>query len=578
MCTSFRNLPLADDLMGVSGLTPSEALHVLYLGIFAGITVAVHDILGSKTKNAKYKDRLDMLHQRVTIDIRRNSLRPPVSQNRFGWLDGTRLGGDERMGGLNIFNVCLHTDQGKELFTPFFTRRGISLKSVIHAIELILSYDAWMKSSKIDRQDLLDSTAVVREITIILAECLPRKRLSAGDRIEDSDEEYGPVTGKKRRTNAGKPKKDNIVREGSNGWSTVKFHEMRKFPPNMSRFGSARNFDGGQGEFNLKEMVKKPGDNTSRVQSTFTKQVGDRYNEAVLLEEVHEMLDRSKVLPAALKDVEDGHKVLLGEYTCEMTWEGEHPVHCNTLWTDRNKRVDKCNYQLHRLLTQGVAEHCKSHGVKGGVTILGYTELRIPGTMDDSDESVIYRCCPNYRGLPWYDWAKVRLELGQCESFRVGRILGFIRFLSKGVPTPYLMEQCGYDEETVIQARHADHSYYTIVDVSTTEFVDAEANRTMVSHFKIHNSDQGIRLLPINRIIGPTTVVKNYKADTSCQYLMCLDRKEWKNIFAQRIQHHRSKSSLSDVDSHSLGSMLDDESIEGTSIDERDGEDDEDST
>ena len=47
----------------------------------------------------------------------------------------------------------------------------------------------------------------------------------------------------------------------------------------------------------LKEMVKKPGDNTRRVQSTFTKQVGDRYNEAVLLNVAHKMLDTSKAHP-----------------------------------------------------------------------------------------------------------------------------------------------------------------------------------------------------------------------------------------------------------------------------------------
>lgn len=565
VCSAFRNLPLADDLMGVSGQTPSEALHVLYLGIFSGITVAVHDILGSKTKNAKYKDRLDMLHQRVTIDIKRNSLRPPATQNRFGWLDGTRLRGDERMGGLNIFNICLHTDQGKELFTPFLTRRGISLKSVIHVIELLLSYDAWMKSPTIDRQDLIDSMAVVREITISLTECLPRKRVSAGDQVQDSDEEYGPLRPKKRCNRSRKPKKHNIVIEGSNGWSTVKFHEMRKFPPNMSRFGSARNFDGGQGEFNLKETVKKHGNNTSRVQSTFTKQVGDRYNEAVLINEVHEMLDRSKALPTASKEIEDEHKMLFGEYTCEMTWEGENLVHCNTLWRDLNKRVDKSNYQLHRLLTHGVVEHCKNHGVTGGVSILGYTELRIPATTDDRDKSVIYRCCPNYRGLPWYDWAKLRLPEGQSDSFHIGRIYGFIRFLSGGVPTPYLMETCGHEREAVIEEGMSDHSYYTIVDVSTTDFVESEAKRTMVSHFEINPSDEGIRLLPINRIIAPVTVVTNYKADSSYQYLLCLDRKEWKNIFAQRIQHHRLKSSPSDVDSQSPSSTFDDDSIEGTS-------------
>lgn len=97
---AINRIRLAEDPLcrqGVAGLTPPERLHIFDQGMYGESTRVVHNMIGRNKKNMAMKDFIDMLHQRVTLTIARNSDRNlPRASTRFGFLDTTRVSGKER--------------------------------------------------------------------------------------------------------------------------------------------------------------------------------------------------------------------------------------------------------------------------------------------------------------------------------------------------------------------------------------------------------------------------------------------------------------------------------------------------
>lgn len=73
------------------------------MGIFQMTISVLHDLIGRDRKNARHKDLLDQLHQRMSINM-------------------TRVTGLERKANLFVFLFLLHTNQGKGIMEPFLVR------------------------------------------------------------------------------------------------------------------------------------------------------------------------------------------------------------------------------------------------------------------------------------------------------------------------------------------------------------------------------------------------------------------------------------------------------------------------
>ena len=173
--SAFAKLALADKNIGIMALMPKEGLHVFGVGEYAKVVKIIHDLIGKKSKNAKYKDHIDQLHQRVTLDLRRNSERGfPRSSNRFGFMDMSRVTGSERVGNLYIFLVSLHTFQGKGIMKPFLDRAGISISKFAYTITLLLAYDQWTQSRNISRWEVKHAMPVVEELMRCILIYLPK--------------------------------------------------------------------------------------------------------------------------------------------------------------------------------------------------------------------------------------------------------------------------------------------------------------------------------------------------------------------------------------------------------------------
>ena len=118
VASALNELPLADFVRAVAGMTPPENLHAFYLGLYIQLARIVHDLMGKANKNAKWKDLIDQLHQRISLDLRRQSDRDfHRCSIRFGWLDLTRVTGTERAANLYVFLILLHTKQGEDIMS-----------------------------------------------------------------------------------------------------------------------------------------------------------------------------------------------------------------------------------------------------------------------------------------------------------------------------------------------------------------------------------------------------------------------------------------------------------------------------
>ena len=174
--SAINELPIADQIRLVAGMTPPDNLHVFHLGIYVLIIKIVHDLIGKANKNAKWKDLIDQLHQNIALDIQRQSYRGfHRCSTKFGFMDLTRVTGVERAGNLFVFNVALHTKQGEDIMRPFLERANISLRKMKYALNLLLSYEEWYMSVGIPRLDVITAEPAVNELANKVKESFPRK-------------------------------------------------------------------------------------------------------------------------------------------------------------------------------------------------------------------------------------------------------------------------------------------------------------------------------------------------------------------------------------------------------------------
>ena len=343
VASAINDLPLADFFRGAAGMTPPEILHVFYLGVYVMITQIVHDLIGKKDKNAKWKDLIDQCHQLISIEMMRQSDRGfHRCSIRFGFMDQTRVTGVERAANVMVFAILLYTKQGQELMHPFLHRAGISIQLMRKALKLLLSYEQWYMALSNDRLDVITAQPAVNELMKMLQKAFPREATKKSVSVEV----YNSPVRKKRNSGNVKKKisqprvKKVTVIEGSNGYNNVKSHMAMTLPHWMQEFGSGTNQSGQPGEEHHKHMFKVHALRTNRQPGSFTVQVCQGYSDMVLQRSVYNWVklkcpDRSDVR------VPSNEFKMLGMYTIDISGlqQTSTTASVTTLWHARPKRI-----------------------------------------------------------------------------------------------------------------------------------------------------------------------------------------------------------------------------------------------
>lgn len=536
--SAFHGLPLSDNDLGLPGHMPRESLHVMLVGIYPMISQIIHDLIGKKGANGKDKDRVDQLHQRVAMELHRNSERDfPRFSIRFGWMDLTRLTGKEREGGLHIFFVLMHTIQGQAIMKPYLDKARIPMTKFVSTIGLLLAFNRWVLSMNIDRKLVVDAKAAVEDLANRILRYIPREM------THTAVNETSGGTGDGKRSNAPSS-------AGSNGWHTTKFHAIQTFLSSMQRFGSGSVFDGGHGEHNHIDKVKKTGHNTSKRSKHFAKEVAIRADENKIIRIAHDHVTSSgsthgvKVAEGTQRDA-----ILRGRYTMEILFNTDKRrtnYQSKVLWHDPAKRILKDEYKVDRLLVRTIAYYAHKDKFPGTTLVVrGYTELVIP-TPSNKESSVVFRASPSYNGWPWYDWCIVRFPLdlagGTAASENnlqhcFGRIRGFFQYCTPGYPTYHLTNVAKFSNDNIAAEKMCDNKTYAVIDCNKSMVDIRKLYRTMVTPFNIDvDVGKSLYILPVECIVAPLAVVTNWKSKDSTQFLAVLHTSCWKNVFEEHIR------------------------------------------
>ena len=595
--SAFHDMALADKNGGIMSLMPREWLHVFPQGLFMGSTKVIHNLIGTKDKNARFKDHFNMLHQRIATALHRNSDRDlPRTASRGAYFDMSCCYGTEKEGNLYCANVCFHTFQGKGIMKPFLDRVDIPMSKFCYTIQLLLSYSAWIHEHKISRWEVMHALPVVEELMECMLNYLPnkvvrKKRAKANTKASEVLPTKAKATGKPStkantkatevlptKTNAtGKPstkkrqrstsnsgdgepvpiltseEKDELDPdlEGSNGWHTPKFHSMSQFIDSMQKFGTATNFDSSHGEGHHKEFVKKPGKNTNRRVDGFTGQVGLRYDESQLIKRAHfkvaHRCPRRKFVHTYGSTQRD-HIELRGKYALEIekvVARGRSNIQYNFkhVWSDYKKTLNKDQFMLDILLKQALGNCASADDFNTDISVIGYTEVTFP--VDDTELSgVTFRASPNYRGFQWYDWALVKFPASGASRdqsdddlcHRPARVIGFVQYFTPGYPTYNLCKRDNYTPRHVRDHALTDHDTYVVLDCANEGISKRDLDGNFITPFELEPNDSGLRILPLNVIVEPMVVVTNFRAETKVHYLACLPKRKWGNLFRRRIK------------------------------------------
>jgi len=459
--SSFYYLPLANPTMGLPYLMPKDMLHVFLVGIYQKVVRAIHNIIGVNKRNAKYKDFLDMLHQRISFQIQKSSQRDiPKAANRFGVMDGTRRSGKERMGDLFVLLACFHTQQGIHLMKPFLQRINVNHNNFVGTIELLLSYEAWVSKTPPSRSDLVESMPVICDLVNAIVKYLPTQETTR----KELSEAVSNCTKKAAESSPARKKSKTSVEQSNtavgNGHITVKMHSLLWFPLYIQRFGIGLGFDTSAGEQHHKESVKYPGNNTSRQQSKFTEQVTLQNSDRDVVREIHRWVHSGDDV-IAQSTSKQSRNFIKGNYTMEIvaTDDLQEVIQCKTLWKDYNKRVDKDSYKLNKFIAHAIVCEAREHGyfgvdsTKNTIVISGYTEAKFAAkvaTTGASSDDFIIRASPRYRGEERYDWCIVKVpfserkkdlmdssntSLAEVPFHSFAKVLGFIQYRNPDYPT-----------------------------------------------------------------------------------------------------------------------------------------------
>ena len=485
----FDGIPLGDDIYGIMGITPPEMLHVAGTGIFKYMFSCITNILHQKTTK-KEKEAFDKLHQVLASQSTHQSeMDFPRTSVRNGITDGSKMGGMERVGNLAILLCVTYTKEGRDLMRDGLRGRNTSMKDTQRCMKLMLSFFQWVHDPSLKANHAKARLLVVEMLTL-LKRCFPR-----GD---------------------------------GNGWNIPKFHLWTQMLRFVQRFGSASVFDGGTGERFLKSIVKDLIRNTQKVPAKLVEQLSQRKYELDVIDHAFEF----GVMKALDLDYEyvnmEEKETLKGEYRLlfgPMDQHGKSSVGID--WTD--KKRNKVKLDVHAHLKMVIKKFALDQKYHGAFQVVGYTSYQ---TKFDGDALHTKFHANEYtHGGPWYDWCMIQFhqnDILASQSMSPAKIIGFVRYESRGIPTPYLIQDEGVTLEEIEESNMEDETMYAIIHTAsqwlTMDTLESEFSET----FLLGDVNQCLYIVDVKTIIAPLFVVAN---ENDLTMICMLPKKKWGKFF-----------------------------------------------
>ena len=217
-----------------------------------------------------------------------------------------------------------------------------------------------------------------------------------------------------------------------------------------------------------------------------------------------------------------------------------------TVWDNRDKHRQGTG--IWNTLKFSLSRYATSNGWTGSFKINGWTVLK---KRDSATGGMVkYRADPWFMGRRWQDWGLIDFQnVGTCP----GQILGFVRFLTKGFPSPILLKtvQNGKMKESKMKET-VDKRVYIVVRCAEKSLHEMNYGKDFITKFKLLK-DKGIWILPAEALLGPLLVVPDistnpintFKQDEG-QWLIVPPMRVWGDWFAANVINNTSGTEKED--------------------------------
>lgn len=517
--SAWNNLPIADIVHGINGMTPLEWLHLNGQGNFKDGPEVIHNLIGKgETKKSK-KEELDLLFRALAQDIRRNSQRDiPIIALRFAIMNLTMVTANERVGNYFMLIVCLVSKRGECIMREALGEHQLNRQKVIDTMTALLSYDAWCRSFGIPKWEIDNAGPAVSQLMQDMIQYLPRE-----------------------------------VEEGSHGYHKVKFHGLWLILETLKQYGSAKNTSSETGERLHQVAVGMNGDGTQKRPISFTVQVGNREGERTVVNKSFQHV-KHKCPPERLYNCVDDAFSLQNSSGCmekdDLSLSGGYTMHVsaptgrdqtfdyNIEWNNRERTAK--NIKLHPHFLHCLSSWALAQRYSDCYSITGYTELKVTTSQGGT---TIYRANECYHGGAWYDWTLVTDPKNSSSEY-IGKILGFFRYNTPGFPTYSRVELDEKCPDSISAENDIDNTMYAVVIGSQDTFEGSDLDARIATTFMLESNDEAY-IVPVACISKPLAIVKNYGSKTSTGYIHCLPQHKWAGLFTALIKKHMETASAS---------------------------------
>ena len=590
---AFDQLALADNVVGVRLVTPFENLHVFDIGILQYLVVVIVDMMTAykKTKTGKNgksqkkqrmtgsskrdRERLDMLVRQISTYLGRQSERDfPRRTHRAHFADASRLTGTERRGAVLCLAIVLHTDYGKQLFKPYLRKAKITVNHCQNAIVNILCYGKWLLQPN-EAGEVISVRESVNRVFDQLFRAFPR---------EDGD-----------------------------GWNIPKIHAAMMMWRQVFEDGNGDGINSCHGERFHKDVTNGAAKLTRKQSESMVKEMSDRLWEYITMDEATLRLaskllisneytsysangidanedipttttrkERDYISPENKCNTPKCEALVSGEYSFTMSKMKSNSPTVETKWVEKHKHSSG-KPGASNVLQYTIKKHAEKHGWnKDELKMKGFTTMKkIDST---TGKEVLYRCDPCFMGRKWSDWAlfsfktdnrnnNLQVEVDPSTHVCFGQIVGFVRFVSPGFPTPTLAEKCASCNCSVPPDAVDERTY--IVARCCTKYISKFANygRELVTQFSLVEGVRSVWMFRVESLIGPLAVVPNIHTELNfgiAKFLAIKPYRQWGDIFASRnniknVSLPENEEEESDSESN-MGLLEDDQMEEDSSF------------
>ena len=470
---------------GIHGVTPSEPLHQIDLGIFKYLVGVFFADLGKD--KCKLHAVVDQWARRIGRYLLHQSDRKlPRTYFPNGISGTTKLAGHEYVGVILVLHIIVTMKGPRDAIladkrTNMTQRKLAKWAELLH---LLLCWRAWLKSDSIPRAEVEMSRLAHQRLLAHLNHTAPRL-------------------------------------DGT-GWKVIKFHMVTHMTNDMLEFGVPGNIDTSAPECNHIVNAKDPCQHTQMRASDVEWQTATRAYENMVLDAA------SKQLAPCRHSAEDsgGHRPGGSSFRliCTEGYSGD----LNALefeWLSSRSTGCYDDVYLH-----WVGRHVLSNLGGEGAAVVGYTEYR--------REQLLLRAHPKYRNhLPWHDFALFDWDIdGQIQAVPA-QIIMFLDIPDRLVDHPDLGENVHISEGGLhVLIESLDNP---LPDLSRQDQVTIRQSKEVsvpVAGWGTRNrlSQRSVHLVPADTISGAVSAVPDLGGEKG-DFIIVHSFEDWRQGFSNFI-------------------------------------------